>query len=310
MHKVLIGVNTFNDLPFLRESLPVVEELRRVLPADVVVLDTARNDEVKSYVKKEFSKFKYMRHKDGNIGYGRSYNEILKANSGHDYFLVYTSDVFLDVSTVKKFLKRMEADKSITMCAGKLHYWDLANHRRTEKIDTVGIMAEKRHQFYDRGCGEVDKGQYDDVLGEAFGISGAVFLIRTGVVDPLFDEKMWMYKEDIDLSYRLRWLGEKIMIFPEVWGWHARTVAKGKKKSVRAVEESYKNHLLLLKNNLVWGYGISVLVRVLGYEILKGIYMLFRHPRVFFAGVKSLLFVRGTRSVRRVSSKVMLSYFK
>lgn len=329
MHKVLIGLNTYNDLPLLRESLPVLEELRLNLPADVAVLDTAHNDMVREFIEKEFPKFKYLRHKGGNIGYGRSYNEILRANPGYQYLLVVTSDVLLDTGIVKKFVARMEDDNSIAMCAGKLHHWDIANHRKTEQIDSLGIVAEKRHHFYDRGHGEVDTGQYDDTLGDIFGISGAVFLIRTSVIPKLhgkahglFDERMWMYKEDIDLSYRLRWLGERIQVFPEVWGWHGRTVANKEGKSLHSLSKadaqkrdyarlnSYKNHFLLLKNNFTWRYGIGTLFSVAAYEFLKGAYMLFRHPRVFFTGLKTLLLTPGEGSTKAVSAKEMLSYFK
>lgn len=325
MHKVLIGLNTYNDLHFLKDSLPALEELRANLPADVVILDTAWNEEIKKFIETNYPHFSYTRHADGNIGYGRSYSEILKKSPGHKYFLVVTSDVILDAKNVKLFIERMDADCSITMCAGKLYHWDAENHRKTNVIDSFGIMAERRHHFFDRGHGEVDSGQYDDTLNDVFGISGAVFLIRTSAVEKLshlFEPKMWMYKEDIDLSYRLRWLDEKIQIFPEVWGWHARTVANKEGNSLRALGKSdqkkrdygrlhsYKNHFLLLKNNFTWRYGIGVCARVFFYEILKGGFMLLRHPSVFFQGLKTLIFVSGTSSTRVASVKKMLSYFK
>lgn len=329
MHKVLIGLNSYNDLPLLRESLPALEELRVNLPAHVVILDTAHKDEVRDFLCESFPEFSYLRHKDGNIGYGRSYNEILRANPGYKYLLVVTSDVLLDTAVVESFVQRMEKDPDLALCAGKLHHWDLQNHRKTEAIDSLGIVAEKRHHFYDRGHGEADTGQYDDELERIFGISGAVFLIRTSVIPKLhgdaatlFDENMWMYKEDIDLSYRLRWLGEGIKIFPEVWAWHARTIANKEGKSMRGLTKSdekkrdyarlnsYKNHFLLLKNNFSLAYGFGVILRTVFYEFLKGIYMLFRYPKVFFAGFKTLLFTPGRRSSRKVSARKMLSYFE
>jgi GT2 family glycosyltransferase len=325
---VLIGMNSFNDLHFLRESMPALDQLAQVLDAHTVVMDTARNDEVREFFEEEFPQFEFVRHKEGNIGYGRSFSEILRANPGYDYFVVVTSDVFLDAAVVKKFIEKMEKDESLAMCAGKMHYWDIEAGRKTNVIDTVGIMAERRHHFYDCGCGEEDKGQYDDRLGEMFGISGAAFVIRVEAVKELhgkpwqiFDPRMWMYKEDVDLAYRMRWLGAGVKIFPEVWGWHARTVAnklgqdmgelrrsdKGKRDYARM--NSYKNHMILLKNNFSWRYGFGVVSRVLWYEFLKGVYMLVMHPRVFLTGVKNLLFVSGRRSVRRVSVKEMSSYF-
>ena len=243
--------------------------------------------------------------------------------------MVVTSDVLVNSMVVKTFVERMEGDASLTMCAGKLHHWDLKNHRKTELIDSLGIVAEGRHHFYDRGHGEADTGQYDDELERIFGISGAVFLIRTNVISKLhgedwqlFDENMWMYKEDIDLAYRLRWLGENVAIFPEVWAWHGRTVANKEGKSMRSLSKadskkrdyarlhSYKNHFLMLKSNFTWRYGASVILRVFAYEFLKGAYMLLRHPKVFFAGFKTLLFTPGRRSSRKVSARKMLSYFE
>lgn len=328
MHKVLIGLVSYNDLHYLKEVLPILDQLRDVLPADVAVLDTAHNDKVEEYVLKKFPHFNYFRHKNGNIGYGRGYSEILKKFPGHKYFLVCTNDVLLNVSVVKDAVKMMESDSSKTMCVGKLYHWDFENNYRTRVIDSLGIVAEKRHHFYDRGAGEIDTGQYDDTLEDVFGISGATFLIRTSVIPSLhgkewqlFDERMWMYKEDIDLSYRLRWLGEKLVILPEVWGWHARTASnmdgQGSRSLLNAQKEkagytrlnSYKNHILMLKNNFSLRYGFIVILNVLVFEFIKAIYMLAKHPTVFFAGIKTLLFVRGRSSKRQVSAREVLSYF-
>ena len=331
MSKVLIGLNTFNDLPYLKESLPAVEALRKKMKATVVIVDTAWNEEVKKFITKEYPDFDYFRHPDGNIGYGRSYNAILERAPDHDLYLVVTSDVLLHVPTVARFMKRMEEQKNLTMVAGKLYHWDLARHALTQTIDSLGIVGKKNHHFLDRGQGEEDEGQYDKDLAHFFGISGAVFLIRTSVIPKLhgaahllFDERFWMYKEDIDLSYRLRWLGEKITLFPEVWAWHARTVAnrggkngqnlKGLIKADRQKKEyarlnSYKNHLLLLKNNFTLRFGFFVTLCVLIYEGMKAGFVFIRSPRIFFSGLKTLLFTRVQRSSKRVSAKKMLSYF-
>ncbi|MFA6024086.1 MAG: hypothetical protein WC777_02630 [Candidatus Gracilibacteria bacterium] len=132
---------------------------------------------------------------------------------------------------------------------------------------------------------------------------------------------MWMYKEDIDLSYRLRWLGEKIALFPEVWAWHARTVANREGRSLLALRKadaqkrdygrlhSYKNHILLLKNNFSLRYGPVVFARVFFYEFLKAVYLLFRSPRILWQGLKTLFFVPADRSKRRVRPRAVLSLF-
>ncbi len=326
--RLLIGVLSYNDLPFLRETLPLARELMERCSARVVVLDTAWNDEIQNFLKTEFPEFVYLRDPSGNIGYGRSYNAILKANPGFDFFMVLTSDVLIHVPTVERFLHRMEKDSELTMCAGKLHWWDFAHGQRTEKIDSLGIYAEKRHHFYDLGHGELDRGQYDARMGKALGISGAVFLICISAVErihgkpgQIFDERFWMYKEDIDLAYRLRWLKEKVVIFPEVWGWHARTVANKEGHALRALVRSdrdkrayaryhsYANHFVLLKNNFSFSYGLGVFFQVVLYELLKASVVLFRSPKAFFFGLRTLLFVPGQSSSRRASPQEMLRFF-
>jgi len=328
-HKTLIGVLSYNDLHYLKESLTVVESLRLNLPADVVVMDTAENDEVKDFVASNYPEFDYVRHKDGNIGYGNAYNEMLRLHPGHDYYLVYTSDVVLDGPVVKEYLNRMKEDPELMMCAGKMHYWDFENHHKSQVIDTLGIVAEKRHHFHELGSGEVDSGQYDDQLDQVFGISGAAFLIRTSVLwdlhgnnYQLFDERMWMYKEDVDLAYRLNWLGAKVKVFPEVWGWHARTVANREGQSMTALTRadrkkpgygrlhSYKNHILMLKNNFSLKLGMGIVLRTLIYEKLKAFFLLLRHPKVFLAGLKTLLLVPAKRSDRRVSATQFRNLFR
>lgn len=322
---VLIGITSYNDLTLLKESLPALEILRKELSASVVLLDNAWDDETKAFAEKEYPDFQYIRHPEGNIGYGKSYNEILRENPGHEFFLVVTSDVILDPSVVAEFVKRMKEDSTIAQCAGKLYSWDLELHRKTRRIDSFGIMAEKRHHFFDRGHGEEDHGQYDDSLNDIFGLTGAVFLIRTDCAPAapsrIFDDRMWMYKEDIDLAYRLRWMGKGIRLFPEVWGWHARSVANKGGKSVAALaradsgkrqygrEHSYKNHILLLKNNFSWRFGAVSIVGLLFYEFLKAGFMLFRHPGILISGLKTLLFVPARRSPRQESIQRMRSFF-
>lgn len=331
MSQLLIGLNTYRDLPFLKESLPPLEVLRVRLNATVVILDTAWDEEVRRFVQESYPEFHYMRHPDGNIGYGRAYSAILKAFPQFPYFLVVTSDVWVDPRQVDLFVKRMENDAQVMMCSGKVYHWNFSEREKTSCIDTLGIMAQRRHHFYDRGHGELDQGQYDDDLDHFFGVSGAVFLVRTAVIPHLapqnppwrlFDDRMWMYKEDIDLSYRLRWLHAKIAIFPEVWAWHARTVSnkegaqtlrlaqadRGKKDYARL--HSYKNHFLLLKNHFSLAYGFKVFLRVFIYEFMKGVHTLILHPRVFISGLKTLLFVPGRRSPRVAKPAEMLAHFE
>lgn len=333
MVKLLIGIISYNDLPLLRKSLPILLDLSRDLQADCVLLDNAWDEEVKGYVE-GLDVVQYLRHEEGNIGYARGYNYILGQGDGYDLYLIVTSDVLLNPEVVRGAVELMEREPDLVQCAGKLHVWDEAIDERTRFIDSCGIWAEPRHHFFDLGQGELDEGQHDSALEAVFGVSGATFLIRTSVVEglgrelggsgiggALFDERMWMYKEDVDLAYRLRWLGAKITVLPEVWGWHIRSVSNKGGRNVLALAradskkpahgrfQSYGNHLLMLKNNLSIGLGFGVLLRVLVYEFFKGFYVLLRSPRAFFRGMRMLFFVSAHRVERRVDASYLKEWF-
>ena len=83
-----------------------------------------------------------------------------------------------------------------------------------------------------------------------------------------------------------------------------------KAKAIYTRNHSYKNHILLLKNNFSLRFGLLMLLKVILFEMMKALYMLLLHPKTFFGGMKNLLFVPGRSSKRQVSPNEMLSYFK
>ena len=85
----------------------------------------------------------------------------------------------MDIASVKTFCEAHGGGSQAHAVCRKCHHWDIPNHRKTNVIDSLGIVAERRHHFYDRGHGEVDRGQYDDSLNDVFGVR-AVFDSREG----------------------------------------------------------------------------------------------------------------------------------
>jgi GT2 family glycosyltransferase len=79
-----------------------------------------------------------------------------------------------------------------------------------------------------------------------------------------FDEDFFSYKEDVDLSYRLRWAGWQIWVVGGAVAYHDRNASSNedlslnekvthrKKKSKMVNYNSYKNQWYLLIKNLTW----------------------------------------------------------
>jgi GT2 family glycosyltransferase len=124
----------------------------------------------------------------------------------------------------------------------------------------------------------------------------------------LFDENFFMYKEDIDLSYRMRWQNLKMDFLPDVLGYHHRTVSKSKKKSQFEAKQSYNNHLILLRNNFTLKMPFSFVYQTIIYEFLKALYYLFKNPKVL-KQFKSAFKIKLHKSKKTIPPVKVSKYF-
>ena len=102
------------------------------------------------------------------------------------------------------------------------------------------MHRSQRH--FDRGAGEVDRGQYD-TPGVVFGVSGAAGCYRRAMLDDVaiagevFDEDFFAYREDADLAWRAQLLGWDALYVPGGHG-HARPARHARAASPRCPRRS------------------------------------------------------------------------
>jgi GT2 family glycosyltransferase len=185
-----------------------------------------------------------------------------------------------------------------------LKRWNFANLNdgndgKTNFIDTTGIVMTEEHRFIDRGQGDIDHGQYDQEE-EIFGSSGAAVIYRMSCLEDVayldesgkkeyFDELMFMYKEDVDLAYRLQMAGYKSIYTPKATIYHDRSVeAKGKgfigiiqgrigrKKHYK--EWSWLNHHIILRKMMGEGLPFATKAKTYWYEFKSNAYALVFEP--------------------------------
>jgi GT2 family glycosyltransferase len=304
--KTVIGAITFNDKHYLEKTLPILSKLP---DSQVVLLDNANNDEIRDFIAKEYPEVVFLRHPDGNIGFGKGNNYILEKAPESKYFFCVNTDILIEENTFKKCIEYLDSHDDICIASAKLHYWDFDKDLKTDQIDTLGIIGNRSHHFWDRGQGKKDKGQYDDSISNIFGVSGAAFIVKRKCIEKilgnphkLFDENIFIYKEDVDLAYRMKWLGMKINFLTDVLGYHDRTLAEGNKKSLFLAKESYKNHLLMLRNNFSSKFSLHTKFLTFVRELSKVFYYLFTKPKVLSELPKAFK-IKIQKSKRIVSPK-------
>lgn len=162
-----------------------------------------------------------------NYGFAKGYNEALKHEKlkplseenpeGYKYYALLNSDCRVSAGWLNGMVTLMDADKTIAATQPKVLSY--AKKRRFEHAGGAGGWIDNFGYTFSRGrifnIVEKDKKQYDDVV-EIFWASGAAMLVRADIWHKFggFDTQFWAHFEEIDLCWRMKRAGYKIMAEP------------------------------------------------------------------------------------------------
>lgn len=131
--------------------------------------------------------------------------------------------------------------------------YDIVFNKPSGRYDTTGIFQSWYGKWYDRAQGSAVEEQVYDRFEDLPAICGALFFCRRAAIEQvllnrreIFDERFYMYKEDIDLSLRLRKAGWRLTYHPEMLSYHCRGWSKNRQQVPRRFRlYSAKNELRL-----------------------------------------------------------------
>jgi len=261
-----------------------------------------------------------FKHSGSNLGFGAGHNLIMREYPA-ELHAVLNIDLLLAPDFLRLLVATLQQHHRAGSAIGKLLQWDTeqrSNDQRTTILDSVGIGATRSHHFFDIGQREEDHGQYDAVR-ECFGGSGAAVVYRRSALEDVahsngerrefFDETFTMYKEDIDLAYRLQARGWHCLYEPRARGWHARTLSVAKRRSASARVRTFSiahESLLLRKHRSWWPFGVRVRTGL--RQTAKWAYLLTCEPRVFLGARRLIRKLRAEAVKRRSQAKHNVSY--
>ncbi|MEO8625341.1 MAG: glycosyltransferase family 2 protein [Candidatus Limnocylindrales bacterium] len=229
-----------------------------------------------------------------NLGFAVANNRSIAEACG-DFVMLLNQDVELDEAFLGAAVAAFENRPTVAGVQGRLRLLGPAG-KRTDLIDSTGLEMHRDRQVVARRQGEREDGR-DLVSGLVWGVDGpaAVFrrsaLVaarerRTGGGWEVLDEDFYMYKEDVDLAWRLRNLGWQAWYEPKALAWHARGAGGRPNRTITQLIRSdrtiprwikllsWRNHRLMqLKNETVLGY-LRDLPWILRREVLSLGFML------------------------------------
>lgn len=219
---------------------------------EAVLVDNASTDRSEQAAVEQFPWLKLRRNK-GNWGFARGYNGALRESPGR-YVVLLNSDTQVRPGWLRALVGAAEQDEQVAAATAKLIY--PAGSPNAGRIQNAGGMLLANGAGRDRGTvlrdgrweQEEDLGQYDQ-QAEVFFFCGAAALLRKAALEDVgqFDERYFMYYEDLDLSWRFRLRDWRVVFVPDAVVEHAHAASSGEWSPFFTYQVDRNRPLMLLK---------------------------------------------------------------
>jgi len=217
--QVSIIILTYNGSGYVKPLLnSLLEQSYPKECTEIIVVDNASTDKTVDIVKENYPSVSVI-SLGKNVGFAAGNNRgILYAR--HDLLVFLNQDTVCDPDFLKGLIDVMAADKTIAAAnpniiplrpehAGAI---DTRLYGNVLHVCDLSVFGYGRYRLF------TGKALRDTKL-----LSGCAFIIRRDVVSQLgylFDEQLWMYAEDTDLSLRIHALGKRICAIRDSFVYH------------------------------------------------------------------------------------------
>ena len=243
-----VVILNYNGAEMLRHFLPSVVKFSP--EAEVIVADNGSTDNSVEVMRDEFPAVRLILL-DKNYGFADGYNKALQQVTAQ-YYILLNSDVEVTEGWLAPMLAFMDANDDVAACQPKL----LSYKEKTsfEYAGGAGGFIDRYGYPFCRGrifdTVEKDCGQYD-TPADLFWATGAALMIRSADYRSAggLDGTFFAHMEEIDLCWRLRARGRRIVCVPGSTVHHVggATLAKS---NPRKTFLNFRNNLLMLYKNL------------------------------------------------------------
>ena len=278
----LVVFNGEHDLPACLNSVAA----QYAKPCECVVYDNNSNDGSMSVIGAHLSRPRLIKGSE-NIGFGCAHNEIIRSTSS-EYILILNQDAVLEEEYCSILVEFMDTNPHAGSVSGKiLRVQSLDDIPSTRGIDACGITISLTQHASLTDSGK--RAETCENVHEVFGVPATCALYRRSAIEDssldsangkeYFDEDFFMYKEDVDLAYRLRLRGWKSYCVPRAIAYHVRTAKSScfvlNRGSKLLRYWSYRNHWYVLIKNIPHNLLMRVGLFIAAYEFAKIIYCVF-----------------------------------
>lgn len=210
-----------------------------------------------------------------NLGFAGGANRGLDGLADVDAVALVNSDAFVEPGWLDPLVAALDADHRIGAACPKILFAEPDSAGRPV-INNVGNELGRRREPHDRGYGEVDAGQYDDPE-DVWGWCGGGVLLRRRYLDDVgrFDERLFLYGEDVDLSWRGARRGWRYRYVPTSVVHHLHRASSGGERTPLLDHLNRRNRLVVVTRHggmrgaaVAWARALGGIVAAVGTDVL------------------------------------------
>jgi hypothetical protein len=188
-------------------------------------------------------------HAAVNLGFSGGCNLGMRhaLESGADFIWFLNNDAVPEPDSLRHLVAAAAAAPPPAVLGAKI----LRQSTAPARLDSIAVAVDctsGRYQLI--GHDEIDDGRYDD-RREVDAVTGCALLLRADAARRLggFDDRYYLYLEDLDLCLRARAAGLAVAFAPAARVWHDRPPARRGRQSEDSLYYTCRNHFLLMETH-------------------------------------------------------------
>lgn len=258
----IIIVN-FNTKKLVHQTLNSIILYTKDIEYEIIVVDNSTNKSEQCEYENNLVKI----YKDiDNHGFGHACNFGASKSCGK-YYLFLNSDTLIHDNCLKECVDYMKLNDTIGVLGPKVILANKSLDHGCKRGFPTPSAAFYYYLGLDRKYPNSRKyGSYrqtfldEDTISEVDSVSGSCLMIKSKLFEGLkgFDETFFMYGEDLDLCYRVKKLGYKVVYYPKACITHLKGQSGLYKSSKKVIYHFYDAMLIFYNKHYRKNYNILI----------------------------------------------------
>ncbi len=303
--RVAVVILNWNGKAFLERYLPLVTK-HATSETEIIVADNASTDDSIDFLKSKYPGVRLIQNpKNGGFAYGYNTapNEVKS-----EYYVLLNSDVEVTPNWISPVIAMLDKNPDVAAVQPKIKSYTSPSY--FEYAGAAGGYIDKYGYPFCRGrmfdTMEKDEGQYNTST-EIFWATGACLFVRSSVYHEMggFDEDLFSHQEEIDLCWRMKLSGHKILYCPNSEVLHFGGGMLPKSNPFKTYLNFRNNLIILIKNHPSKGLGFKVFSRMVLDSLAAFRFLLQGNAKDFMAILKAHFHFYGSLNKTIAKRKII-----